>query len=419
MKICIITNLYAPHVRGGAELIAETMAHGFIAAGDSVIIISTKPTAGLSVEPAFAPPSAGLRTDKQASAESRIYRFLPLNIFYYLNDFKHCAAVRLLWHFFDMFNWHSAKVVAGILKNEKPDLVITHNLKGIGLLIPRAIAKLKLKHIHVLHDVQLVIPSGLILKNHEQDFSIVGWPTRIYAGICRWLFRQVGCVVAPSKWLLDFYVRNGFFKNAQQRIICNPVIAVETRYISSLQRTGQFLFVGQIEKHKGVEWLVDIWRRRQFVERLLLVGNGSLLRELQHGYGTTDSTDETTDNTDIKFVGKKMGQELVEMYRAADFLIAPSLCYENSPTVIQSAFQNGVPVIVADIGGAAELVENKKTGFIFPSGDEDALVKILENIKTLSDEDYKKMSKQCLEKSRDWDVGIYIEAMIACRIVGW
>ncbi|MFH0814489.1 MAG: glycosyltransferase [Candidatus Falkowbacteria bacterium] len=393
MKICIITNLYQPHSRGGAELIAKTMANGFVSAGDSVVVISTKPTRGLSVD--------------QASGRMRIYRFLPLNIFYYLNDYKHSAPIRLLWHFFDMFNWHSAKVVAGILKNEKPDLVVTHNLKGIGLLIPRVIARLKLKHVHVLHDVQLVVPSGLILKNHEQDFSIVGWPTRVYAGICRWLFGKVSFVVSPSKWLLDFYVRNGFFKNSQQQTIRNPVVGVETRHVSSLQKTNQFLFVGQIEKHKGIDWLVNFWRKKNIADELLIVGHGSL----KHGYETANQ-DECYKSANIKFFGKKTREELEEMYRPADFLIAPSLCYENSPTVIQSAFQNGVPVIVADIGGAAELVENKKTGFIFPAGNEDALIKILENIKLLADKDYQKMSEQCLEKSRDWDVERYI---VACR----
>lgn len=401
MKVCVITNLYTPHIRGGAELIAKTMAEGFVAVGDSVVVISTKPTAGLSVE--------------QNSGRCRIYRFRPLNIFYYLNDYNHSAPIRLLWHFFDMFNWHSAKVVAGILKNEKPDLVVTHNLKGIGLLIPRIIARLKLKHIHVLHDVQLVVPSGLILKNHEKDFIVSGWPTKIYAGICRRLFSKVGCVVSPSKWLLDFYVRNGFFKNAQQQVVRNPVESCSAK--PKQEKTGNFLFVGQMEKHKGVKWLVDIWGRRQIDGNLLLVGDGSL----RNGYESVPprwrdpaiiAHSKQNCGTNIKFLGKKTGAELEKIYRAADFLIVPSLCYENSPMVIQLAFQNGVPVIVADIGGAAELVENKKTGFVFESGNEQSLLTALKIGCGLSAEDYNSMSKRCLKKSQNWSVEKYIEQII-------
>jgi glycosyltransferase involved in cell wall biosynthesis len=400
MKICIISNLYPPHSRGGAEKVAEMMAAGFVAAGHSVVVISTKPAAGLAIE--------------QQSGRCRVYRFRPLNIFYYLNDYKHAAVVRLFWHFIDLFNVASALTVRGILRAEQPDIVVTHNFKGIGLLIPRIIKREGLRHVHVIHDVQLIVPSGLIMKNHELDFAVVGWPVKVYATICRWLFLKVDAVVSPSKWLLDFYSANGFFENAKKIVARNPVVGAESLNIARVKKTmpRRFLFVGQLEKHKGVDWLINFWKKNNVKNELLVVGAGSLA----DGRARVCHSDPALvgeESLAVKFLGKIAGEKLAEVFCEISFLVVPSLCYENSPTVIQLAFQNGVPVIVADIGGADELVENNKTGFVFDAGNEGSFAVALKRANDLSAEDYKKMVDDCLIKAKEFELGEYVEKVLS------
>jgi len=390
MKICIISNLYPPHVRGGAEKVAADMAAGWVAAGYSVVVISTKPAAGLSIE--------------QQSGRCRVYRFKPLNIFYYLNDFKHSVPIRLLWHFLDMFNLHSAFVVRGILRNERPDIVITHNLKGIGLLIPKIIAREEIRHIHVLHDVQLVVPSGLIIKGLENAFVTSGWMTRVYAALCRWLFCDIKEVVSPSKWLLDFYAANGFFEKAESRVLRNPLVGAKNSVIDEAVKekvvaARKFLFVGQLESHKGIEWLIEFWTKNNIENELLIVGAGSLSGDIEF----------FTAIKNIKFIGAVEGAAMRKILKDVAFLIVPSLCYENSPRVIQLAFGGGVPVIVADVGGAAELVENERTGFVFAAGDEESFAGALKKAKALSAEEYANMSRRCLLKLEEFDIDEYIK----------
>jgi glycosyltransferase involved in cell wall biosynthesis len=213
MKICLISNLYPPITRGGAEKIAQTAADGLKKAGHEVFVISTKPWGGRK----------SLKPTTSDEGGIKIYRFYPLNIFYYLNDYKHHALWRMKWHFLDMFNLQSARVVKNILKKEKPELVMTHNLKGIGFLIPRAINKLGIKHIHTLHDVQLAVPSGLIIKGRENNWQQKIFLRKWYEAICRRLFGSPDVVVSPSKWLLEFYIKKGFFKNSKKIVLPNPV----------------------------------------------------------------------------------------------------------------------------------------------------------------------------------------------------
>jgi len=54
---------------------------------------------------------------------------------------------------------------------------------------------------------------------------------------------------------------------------------------------------------------------------------------------------------------------------AVDWVVVPSIWWENSPLVIQEAFAHGRPVICSDIGGMAEKVAHEKNGLHFRAND--------------------------------------------------
>ena len=53
-----------------------------------------------------------------------------------------------------------------------------------------------------------------------------------------------------------------------------------------------------------------------------------------------------------------------------DWVVVPSIWWENSPLVIQEAFLHGRPVICSDIGGMAEKVRHGVDGLHFRVGDD-------------------------------------------------
>lgn len=317
--------------------------------------------------------TAGLKKDQKISNDQgmKVYRFYPWNIFSLINISGKNMLLRMIWHGLDMFNWQSYFKIKKILREEKPDVVFTHNLKGIGYLIPRLIKKLKIKHIHTIHDVQLSSPSGLIIKGEENSWSERIFLRVWYEHLCRWLFNSPNVIISPSKWLMDFYIAKGFFSNSKKVILPNPV-DIGRRYsaMSPMADKINFLYVGQMEKHKGVLFLVEAFKNilaEYPTAYLNLVGEGGVLEEAK----------KIGDNPRIKFHDYLEPQKVQELYLNSQILVVPSLCYENSPTVIYEAFSYGLAVIASRIGGVTELIEEGVNGFTFTAGDEDDLFRAM------------------------------------------
>jgi len=357
MKIGIISNLYPPFVRGGAEIIAAMEAEGLKKAWQHVFVISSKP-ARLETGPGSRPITQ-LVIEGEVN-EVSVYRFTPINLYYYLNDFKFPAFAKIFWHLIDTFNIFSYFTVRKILLKEKPDVVITHNLMGVGFLLPRLLKNLKIKHIHTVHDVQLVTPSGLIIKGKEKALThrLARWFG--YTAVMRKLFGSPDIVVSPSKFLLDFYQRSNFFAKSKKIVLPNP-----TKGPVSVVKTPtpnlELLYLGQIHKAKGILDLIKSFKKLKEKQlRLHVVGVGTDMakaKELAKG------------DDRIIFYGWMHHDRLLPLIGRIDVLLVPSLCYENSPTVIYEALNMGLPVLAADIGGAAELVKEGINGWVFPAGD--------------------------------------------------
>ncbi len=377
MKVCIISNLFPPYVRGGAERVADRIARGLVDRGHEVTVISTTPENGRLIE----------------SQENgmQVFRFRPKNLYHVLEDRTKPFWQRIIWHLVDLFSSHGAKQVSDILQKTQPDLVITHNLKGIGLTIPRAIRKAKVPLIHLLHDVQLIIPSGMLIHGDEEHWMNKGFLQQQYESATRRALGSPDIVLSPSRFLLDFHLDRGFFKISARKVLPNPApeFGITKRKIS----TGplRLLFLGSLEEHKGLTWLVDTLRQSDLEFEFTAAGKGSL-----EGRVTSLSVIDQR----FKLFGPFSKTEEAELLSTSDCLIVPSLCYENSPTVIYEAFSCGVPVVASNIGGIPELIEKGQNGYLFEPGNGQDLIKQLRRIKRAREDWYDRQDEIRMNVSR-------------------
>lgn len=140
-----------------------------------------------------------------------------------------------------------------------------------------------------------------------------------------------------------------------------------------------FVFVGRIVRDKGMNELVEAFKRVHGVckVRLLLVGRFE------------DRLDPVADETrrmmeecdDIVCVGPQYGKDLLAYYAAADCFVFPSY-REGFPNVVLEAGAMGLPSIVTDINGSREIIKNGVNGIIVPSKDATALADAMERMMT-------------------------------------
>ena len=352
MKVCVISNLYPPYSRGGAEYVVYSTVKGMIELGHDVVVITTAPEDNYVWD----------------EGKLRIYRYRPKNLFFYTHAHRYHWLMRLIWHIIDMFHISSANYVRKIVKEEKPDVVHTHNLMGMSFLIPIMIRWLGIRHLHTIHDVQLVEPSGIILKLKEKTWRYNGLLTTIYTGIMRRLFVSPDVVISPSQFLLDFYTARGFFEKSKKVMLRNPVAIHKYENTEYAYNDLVFLYIGQIEEHKGVifllETFLDMCRNQGICPELHIAGDGSQFRKLK---------EMAMGHQNVFLYGKVDRVELPKLFDHASVTIVPSLCYENSPTVIFESLSFGVPVLASRVEGVEELIREGENGLTFNTGDKESL----------------------------------------------
>lgn len=359
MKIAIITNLYPPYSRGGAEVVITRTVTELLAQGHEVSVITTRPFTGVR---SFLPR---LEDD----SNERIYRFYPFNLYHPLRDHRHWWCWRLLWHIIDAVNPLNGFFVWKTLREIAPDVVWTHNLKGIGLTIPLFLRRGRAPWVHQVHDVQLSVPSGLTIAGHERMFLTTKLFRHGYTLFCRLLFGSPTAIISPSRFLLEFYAQKGFFKKSRMVTMPNPA-PKEQLLARGLRSAGpvRLLFVGQLEYHKGIKFLINTLQHCAVPFQLAVAGEGT-----QEGW----ILEMAKKDKRITYVGFLAMDQLNRLFQISDALVVPSCCYENSPTVIYEALQAGLPVVAANIGGVAELIQPGTNGYLFTPQDQDSLCRAI------------------------------------------
>jgi glycosyltransferase involved in cell wall biosynthesis len=397
-KICLISAIYEPHKRGGAETVFKNIVSGLRETDHDIFVITIDKWQGFK----------SLKPRIETINNVRVYRFYALNLFSYINinNYSQKHILRLIWHGLDMINLHSYFVVRSILKKEKPNVVLTHTLKGIGYTICRSIKSLKIKNIHTLHDVQLVTPTGLIIKGKENHWQHTFFMTRLYEFLNKKILGSPDVVVSSSNFLMDFYSQKNFFPKSKKMIIHNPVTIKKNDSQFPKETAGifNFLFLGQLESHKGIIILIEAFKKllgqSDLPINLLVAGTGSAEKEARK---------IAVGEERIKFLGYIANDKLENIFQKTNALIIPSLCLENSPTVIFESLATGTPVLAAKIGGI-EFIKDGYNGFTFEAGDEQDLLRVLKHSLEKRG-DLQNMFENCTKSVSEIGISEYIKKL--------
>jgi phosphatidyl-myo-inositol alpha-mannosyltransferase len=134
------------------------------------------------------------------------------------------------------------------------------------------------------------------------------------------------------------------------------------------------LFVGRLEKRKGLETLIKAFLRLRASGlhlRLCVVGEGPERERCQ-------SLVPPSLRTEVLFVGAVSHEELPSYHASADVFVSPALGGESFGIVLLEGMAAGLPVVASNIPGYRTVMTDGVQGRMVPPGDSIALADALE-----------------------------------------
>jgi glycosyltransferase involved in cell wall biosynthesis len=281
-----------------------------------------------------------------------------------------------------------------LLIEETPDLVVFHNLSPLlSFSLLKVVKRRGIPILKRLENYKFLCLNGLFLRN---DFTVCeackhgnflpGVIHRCYQhrlssslgiALAEFIHRLLKTVtktadlfLATSQFVKKKFVEAGF---PEDKILVHPNFLDFEPFDITASPENYAIYLGRLSKEKGLLTLLKAFKKLPELP-LKILGEGPMEEELLE-------FTRSYHMKNISFEGFIDGNLKRKMLQKALFLIFPSECYESFGYTIIEGYACGVPVVAADIGGARELVQEGKTGFLFKTGNpEDLKQKIVQMI---------------------------------------
>ena len=294
-----------------------------------------------------------------------------------------------------VFIWRDFRL---FLQNYRPTIIHFHHYMNVGLDMVRE-ARNTLPQaaiIMTLYEYLAICPNnGQMVKRRDGRLCYRSSPIECHRCMGERLpgdyfmrekyiksfFALVDCFICNSHFLMERYEQWGlpsskliFIENGQ-----TPPSDFARRTSESHLNLGYF---GQITQYKGVDILL---RALQLLPKNvrknvhLDIHGGNLEFQTETFRETIQSL--LDDNKDIATAhGLYEPHEIGRLMADIDWVIVPSIWWENSPLVIQEAFKYRRPIICSDIGGMAEKVADGVNGIHFQVRNPSSLANVIQKV---------------------------------------
>ncbi len=250
------------------------------------------------------------------------------------------------------------------LESNNYDVIHYHNMSLIGLTALGYGSAIKL---YTTHEHWLVCPMHVLWKFDREVCTTRDDCTRCqlagkrppqlwrHMGLLEKMVKHVDCFISPSRFTLYKHLEMGLEIPMRHIPYFLPKPPEESIPPGNKSERPYFLFVGRLEKIKGLQNVIPVFKERPEYD-LLVAGDGVYKEELTALAGG---------HRNIKFLGRLNQEQLRNYYRSAAAVIVPSICFETFGIIIIEAFAMKTPVIVNNLGALPEVVEDSDGGFIY------------------------------------------------------
>ncbi len=273
----------------------------------------------------------------------------------------------------------------------RPDVVHFHHFIGLGLealyavreTLPDAVIVVTFHEFLSLchHHGQMVKTGSMKLCNESSPIACHGCfpdisPARFLRRerFVQSMLKLADHYVSPSRFLAERYIHWGL-PGDRMTVIENGLdvaTPAEPRPLTGIEgRRSRFAYFGQMNPYKGIDVLLDavsrvpdsVWGDDA---RLMIFGGNLEFQPQWFKDRLAASIEKAGDR--VRFYGSYENAEMPRLMRSVDWVVMPSVWWENSPIVIQEALFHGRPLIASNVGGMAEKIRDGIDGLHFRVG---------------------------------------------------
>lgn len=355
MRILIFNTLYYPYKVGGAEISVQDLAENLVENGIKVGVVTL-----------------GENKEKTIVNGVIIWRLELQNIFWPFSQETVTTFARLKWHKRDIYNTKYQKDVLKIFSEFKPDIVHTNNLAGFSVAIWDMAYNKNIKVVHTLRDYYLQCPRTTKFKG-KNLCSKQCLECNLLSVKKKKTSQKVHGLIGISKHILKDHVSKGYFLGSSQEVIYNgfmiPQRKIGTKEFRDMDKIN-FGFIGQINKAKGLELLIESFSALKKNHKWTLHVAGKIDIAYKNELASKLLEDKVVFHGFVK---------PEDFFPQIDVLIVPSIWDEPFGRVILEGLINGKPVLGSRRGAIPELLGIKNEGFSFQPNKEE-LTQLLKKV---------------------------------------
>jgi glycosyltransferase involved in cell wall biosynthesis len=259
------------------------------------------------------------------------------------------------------------RAIRRLIESRRYDVVHAHNMSLIGLDVLQWGDAVRL---YTTHEHWLVCPTHVLFRyNREVCTTPTCFSCQLRAGRPPQLWRHTGFAdrqlahvdrfLCPSRFTLNKHREMGFTGPMTHLPYFLPrdesAVAGEPPHPRPYA-----LFVGRLERIKGVQNLLRVFRRYRGCD-LVIVGTGEHESDLRR---------DAADLPHVHFLGRLPYEQIRAWYRHAVASLVPSICYEVFGIVILESFADSTPAVVTPLGALPEVIAESGGGIVYSTDDE-------------------------------------------------
>jgi len=362
-RVLIVSNLFPPHVVGGAEIVAHRQALRLRERGHEVSVF-----AGW-----VAPDDQAGRLDRETVDGLRVWRTPVVSFDPDDNFFVPSVAARL----------------RAVIEAERPDVVHLHNLSGLGFSLVPLVSQLGARAVVTLHDhsgychrATALRPDDRLCDDAEACAPAcrgairpralgIDVPMRLRRDYVARALSRADRLISPSRALAASMRASGAIETSRLDMVSNgidlaPFRALTPRPAGAAAGPVRFITIAYLGEHKGI---LDLLAAAELLAAdpalagrwtLAIAGDGLLRARVEEAVASGRLGGAVT------YLGRLPHPRILAELARTDVLVLPSRWPENEPVVLLEAIAAGVATLATAVGGIPDLVEAGRTGELVP-----------------------------------------------------